>query len=473
MTRRVSLEGKIFRLAPILALFLALTWPTALDGQKTQEEASPILIPLKGLVNINRNMSLPGQGRVEMIGFSPDGRYVAMAGGGGALLWDPSSGTTRVLTVPAESAILFCTFDFSPDGQMLATVMGRGKLVLWDLKSGSSRVINRANSSFNVAYSPDGKSLVMGANSGGLEVWDVLTGKKTSTFLKKKDDTYSRVAFTPDGKHIAASYKGERIVLVEVSSGNIVKSFSGHQDYITDFVISRDGKTLASGGYDKRIIVWDIDSGEKLKDINPLPDRVNDLDISPDGRLVAAAIGPMMAPWVAVTPETSVMIIDLEAGEGRAMRVPFCYSVAFSADGKFLATGISSGEEVAIIWDISSYGIAEKFKKDPFETTAEYEARVGQIEIPYSETIALSAAQYNADRGGFEIQFKNNKLLIQVEREVAKELIERKTGTLRMSGRLKYHNPENLKLDGAVLEDTVTGKKFTAVKNGEIRQEAK
>ncbi len=466
-------QGKIVRLALALTFFLSLAWPMALDGQENQGEASPILIPIKGVIDINRTISLQGQGRVEMIGFSPDGRYVAMAGGNGALLWDPGSGTTRVLTVPKEAAILFCTFDFSPDGQTLATVMGREKIVLWDLKNDGNRVLNGARSAFNAAYSPDGKYLVIAASGGGLEVWDVLTGKKINTFLKKKDDTCGRVVFTPDGKYIAASYKGERIVLVDASSGTISRAFAGHQGIINDFAISRDGKILVSGGSDKRIIVWDLQNGEKLKDINPLPDRVNEVDISPDGRLVAAAIGPMMVPWETVKPETALMIIDLKTNEARVLRIPFCYSVAFSPDGKFLATGISSGEEVAAIWDISSYGIAEKFKKDPFETTAEYEARVGQIEIPYSEMIALSAAQYNADRGGFEIQFKNNKLLIQVEREVAKELIERKTGTLRMSGRLKYHDPENLKLDGAVLEDTVTGKKFTAVKIGEIRPEAK
>ncbi len=465
-------QGKIVRLALVLTFFLALDWPMALAGQETRGEISPILIPVKGVVNINRTMSLPGQGRVEMMGFSPDGRYVAMAGGGGILLWDLNSGTTRVLTAPTESPIFFCTFDFSPDGQTLATVMGREKIVLWDLKSGANRVINGARSTEDVAYSPDGKYLVVGANSGGLEVWDVLNGKKTSTFLKKKGDAYARVAFTPDGKHIAASKDG-RIVFVEASSGNTVKTFSGHQDYITDFVFSRDGKILISGGSDKRIIVWDISSGEKIKDINPLPDRVNDVDVSPDGRLIAAAIGPMMVPWETVKPETSVMIIDLKTNEARGLRIPFCHSVAFSPDGKFLATGISSGEEVAIIWDISSYEIVEKFKKDPFETTAEYEARMGQIELPYSETIALSATQYNADRGGFEIQFKNNKLLIQVEREVAKELIERKAGGLRMSGRLKYHNPENLKLEAAVLEDTLTGKKFSVIKIGEVSQESK
>lgn len=81
-------------------------------------------------------------------------------------------------------------------------------------------------------------------------------------------------------------------------------------------------------------------------------------------------------------------------------------TIGFSPDGQTLATGISSGEEVALIWDISSYGLGRKLKKDAFETTAEYEARVGQIEIPYSETVILNAAQYDTDRGGLKFNLR-------------------------------------------------------------------
>lgn len=326
-----------------------------------------------------------------------------------------------------------------------------------------------------IAFSPDSRSLITASRRGGLDFWDVDTGKKIKTYfnLKKKGDTYSGVLFTPDGKHLAATYKDEKIVVLEATGGRAVSSFSGHQGPITSFAISRDAKLLVSGGSDKRIIVRDLATGEKIKDIAPLPDRVNDLDISPDGLLIAAAIGPFTFPWEALKPETGVMIIDLKTGQGRLQRIPFCYQVAFSPDGQLLATGISSGEEVAIIWDISSYRIADQLKKNPFETTAEYEARVGQTEIPYAEEILLKADQYDADRSGFVIQFKNNKLFILVEREIARELTERKAGVLRLSGQLKYHDTESLKLEGAVVEDTVTGKKFPVVKTGEVSQESK
>lgn len=473
MMRRVSLEVKIFRLALILALFLTLAGPIAIAGQKTQGEASPILIPVKGLVNMNRTMSLPGQGRVEMIGFSPDGRLLALAGGNRVLLWDFSAGSTKELTVPTRSPVFFSAFDFSPDGLALATVSGREKVALWDLNNEASRTLDSASSGSSVSFSPDGKYLALNASSGGIEIWDVSTGKKVNTFAKKKGKAFGRVLFSPDGKYIAAVDEGKNIALVEANSGKLFRSFYGHQGFINDFAISRDGKILVSGGSDKRIIIWGLPGGEKLKDINPLPAGVNDLDISSDGRLIVAALGPGLVPWETAKPETSVMILDLKTNEGQGLRVPFCYSVALSPDGKSLATGSSGGEELAALWEIRSPEIAEKFKKDPFETTAEYEARVNQIEIPYSEAVVLNPAQYNADLGGFEIQFKKNRLFIQVERETARKLLERKAGQLQLRGRLRSHDPENLKLQEPVLEDTVTGDKFPVVKTGEVKEETK
>lgn len=473
MIRKVGLEDKILILTSLLYLCLALTWPPDLAGQETQGEASPILIPVKGLANMTRTMSLPGQGRVEMIGFSPDGRLLALAGGNRVLLWDFSAGSTRELTVPTRSPVFFSAFDFSPDGTALATVIGREKIVVWDLKSGSNWTLNGASSGSNISFSPDGKYLALNASSGGIEIWDVSTGKKINTFAKKKGKAFGRMLFSPDGQYIAAVDEGKNIVLVEANSGKLLRSFYGHQGFINDLAISRDGKILVSGGSDKRIIIWGLPSGEKLKDINPLPAGVNDLDISSDGRLIVAALGPGLVPWEPARPETSVMVLDLKTNEGQGLRVPFCYSVALSPDGKSLATGSSGGEELAALWEIRPPEIAEKFKKDPFETTAEYEARVNQIEIPYSESVVLNPAQYNADLGGFEIQFKKNRIFIQVERETARKLLERKAGQLQLRGRLRYHDLENLKLERAVLEDTVTGDKFPVVKTGEVKEETK
>lgn len=452
------------------AFFLTILLLGLKAQEPGQEEKLPILIPLKDTPDFIKKSSLTGQGRAEEVGFSPDSHYLAIGFGNGIVLWDLTSGETKFLSVPTATNLFYAEFSFSPDSKTLAVVHGREKVVLWDLTTWKNRVIETANAIFSVAYSPDGQLLATGSNANGINIWEATTGKKIKTFLKAKDQFYTHLKFTPDGKYILANHN-KIVVMVEASTGKVVRTFSGPEDFINSLDLSRDGKFLVAGSSDKSVIVFDVATGEAIKQIKPLPERINDVAISPDGRLIAAAAGPPLLPWEAAKAETALLMIDYEAREIRARDIPYCYAVAFSPDGRLLATGLSSGQEVVALWDISNYGIKYKFKKDPFETTEEYEARVKNIEVPYYLPIFLQANQYNADKGGFEIAIFTNKIFIKVERDKAKELVGRKPEELRLEGVLKYHNPENLKLDNARLVDTVSGQSYEVLKTGEIQPE--
>jgi len=63
--------------------------------------------------------------------------------------------------------------------------------------------------------------------------------------------------------------------------------------------------------------------------------------------------------------------------------------------------------------------------------------------VPYSIPVQLRKEQYNADKGSFEIEFKVNKLLITVERDQAKEPVERKAGKLKCIGFIRRFVLEN------------------------------
>ena len=446
----------------------------AFTGKGFSDETEPILIPLENVVDIIKDKSLPGQGYITgELAFSPDGKILALGVGKNIILWNVESEKTNTLTASTKftSKPEFC---FSPDGKTIVSVMGTEKIILWDVSTGNGKVIDSNNIPiFDVTFSPDGNTIASVGRFNGIHLWDAKSGKRIRTIEHTFNDLLA-VRFSPDGNILAAIIDGDNnIAFWDIRTGKMINVLRGHTDGIEAITFSPDGRILASGSFDKSIILWDVATGNKIWDIQGLPNWVYDLAFSPDGKTLAVALGP------------DVMLFDLETKEGPIINVRKQYAtgsgpqyefrkameshpIALSPDGKFLATEGSNSQEIALLWDVSFLGIKRKFKKDEFETTKEYEARVSHVEVPYSRPIALQKEQYNADKGGFEIEFKGNKLFISVEKERAKELVGRKTGEIKLVGKLKYYNPENLVLIEGNIVDFVTQNRYEVYKIKEI-----
>src|SRR5262249_11464186 len=69
---------------------------------------------------------------------------------------------------------------------------------------------------FSVAFSPDGKRLAASGQSGAVQLWDVANGENVATFAGPKRLIYS-LAFSPDGKTVAAGRSDGTIVLYDVA----------------------------------------------------------------------------------------------------------------------------------------------------------------------------------------------------------------------------------------------------------------
>lgn len=453
----------------ILILFGLSVLSLAFTGKGFSDETEPILIPLENVVDIIKDKSLPGQGHIQELAFSPDGKILALGvDNKNILLWNVESEKTDTLTASIKFPFKpeFC---FSPDGKTIVSVMGRNEIILWDVSTGNGKVIDSNITIFDVTFSPDGNTIASVGRFNGIHLWDVKSGKRIRT-LKHNFNNLLAVRFSPDGNILATIIDGDNnIALWDIRTGKMINVLQGHTDEIKAITFSPDGRILASGSFDKSIILWDVATGNKIWDIQGLPNWVYDLAFSLDGKTLAVALGP------------AVMLFDLETNKGPIINVRKPYAtgsgpqyefwkameshpIALSPDGKFLATEGSNSQEIALLWDVSFLGITRKFKKDEFETTKEYEARVRQVEVPYSIPIALQKKQYNADKGGFEIEFKGNKLFISVEIERAKELVGRKTGKIKLVGKLKYYNPENLVLIEGNIVDFVTQNRYEVYK---------
>lgn len=72
------------------------------------------------------------------------------------------------------------------------------------------------------------------------------------------------VAMNPDGTRAVAAV-GNRVLLYDAKTGELLESLRGHKDVVTSVDYSFDGSHFASGGKDKVVVIWKASGQGKLK----------------------------------------------------------------------------------------------------------------------------------------------------------------------------------------------------------------
>src|SRR5262249_48062223 len=100
----------------------------------------------------------------------------ASAGGAGAVhLWDAASGK-QLREIKIEDGWTYGVA-ISPDGKLLATASGDAHVELWEVATGNRLQGWNANKPRAVAFSPDGK-LLAASGEGSIHLWATATGEK-------------------------------------------------------------------------------------------------------------------------------------------------------------------------------------------------------------------------------------------------------------------------------------------------------
>ncbi len=130
---------------------------------------------------------------------------------------------------------------------------------------------------------------------------------------------------------------------------------TGHALGIESVTFSPNGKVLASGGRDNQVKIWDVVSGQELKSLTGHTNAVISVTFSPDGKLIASSSGSgniALKSWIKrnvgaqdnliENDEATIKLWDARTGKmlnslsGHSSAIA---SVAFSPDGKILASG--------------------------------------------------------------------------------------------------------------------------------------
>lgn len=128
------------------------------------------------------------------------------------------------------------------------------------------------------------------------------------------------------------------------------KELYAHESYVTGVALA--GKTLVSGGYDGKLMWWDTEAGKVVRTVEAHAKWIRKVIPSPDGKLVASVADDMVCKlW---DSSSGKLVRELR---GHKEKTPqnfgsMLYTVAFSVDGKRMATGDKVGH--VVVWDTES-----------------------------------------------------------------------------------------------------------------------
>ena len=192
-------------------------------------------------------------GSVDSVVFSRNGKQIA-TGGYTTGIWNVDTGK-KIREFRQGNAD---SVAFSPNGKQIATIkvvphrsggpLGVRIRYFRNLRHGARIRELHIGDASDVAFSPNWKQLVTNSNSGGsVRLWNANTGKKIREF-KTRIPTIS-VAFSPNGKQIAAILIDGSVRLYNANTGKLIRTFKG-DTMISSMAFSPDGKQIAIGSVD-------------------------------------------------------------------------------------------------------------------------------------------------------------------------------------------------------------------------------
>ena len=280
----------------------------------------------------------------------------------------------------------------SPDGDIVAVVSHIG-VWLYSAYTGeflSLLASKGENIPSTAAFSPDGTQIAIGYRNGPARLWRIFSESieaELPAFLQGGPAT--RVTFSPDGKLLATSGWNNEAILWDVDTRTVRFTFK-HEDTVRVVLFSPDGRRLATGSLDATTKLWDVETGRQVRSFahpdyhRPLAFPSGHTEIYNEGGIRCVAFSPdgKFLATGGMYRDRDVKLWDIEQGEQR-WSITFeesAKSITFSPDGRYIATHFAADvvhvlrieDGTAVPFDLNTEKwIGRSERKPPAEHTSE------------------------------------------------------------------------------------------------------
>lgn len=153
------------------------------------------------------------------LAYRADGQQLAVGGINNRVdLWDIVAESVTA-SVNADHVGWIIALDYAPNKQWVTSSGEGGAIFVTDSTSGERLYTLPAQANV-VQFSPDSTRLASGGEDGLLRIWDFVDGEQFAEF--DYQSAITSLAFRSDGAWIAVGGLAERLVIWEISSGNLV-----------------------------------------------------------------------------------------------------------------------------------------------------------------------------------------------------------------------------------------------------------
>lgn len=262
---------------------------------------------LQMLVGINGESWVGNSFTLQLASIS-SGITIRSVSGDGALLTMDYSAKTHIILAGA--------IDDSPSQRTRSTI-----IYAWDSTTG--RLLHKHSVdgwTSHAQLAPDGRIGAYRTANGAIEFWDIAENRAART-LKSSSETKS-FAYSPDGSFLA-SVGGNQAQIWDVSSGQLIRTLTGHAGQTHKVKYSRDGRFLLTGSDDQTAKLWDASTGALLRSFKASSSAVEAVEFSYSGErstvvtrdrivrvwdnrtgeLIVSTYANAAGQWVTVTPE--------------------------------------------------------------------------------------------------------------------------------------------------------------------------
>lgn len=192
------------------------------------------------------------------------------------------------------------------------------------VKSCDQNKDSKCNEIESMAWSGDGKYIAAGGNNQPVKTFEVSSGDQVFSRSTRETDG---MRASPNGKYFAIA-NHSKVMVVDIPGFTVRSDVSAHSCGINSVDFTPDSRTMVTGACDKKVIVWNVPAFTKRHTLSA-PNSVKTTRITPDGRYILGAC-------------SDASVVVLWSGDGQKLKevpVPgYIDHAEFSPDGTYFVS---------------------------------------------------------------------------------------------------------------------------------------